>query len=131
MKEETIQKIKEKAVKNGIKSLYTEKKNPFILDGGREGFEMSLTFNYPQDFHSAIRGAENEAMKLMEKKDVDKYWRARYKVLQLQWMFEIMKYVWGGYNTYSARAGIAISKVMQELGLDEKELGYYKQDLLT
>lgn len=128
MTQETIQKIKEQAVKNGIKSLYTEKKSKFILDGGREGFELALTFKYPEDFAAAIRLSETECETLMDKdEDIDKYWRARYKVLQLEWMFEIMKYVWGGYHSYSSRAGIALNNILFELGIDEQELGYYKK----
>lgn len=110
MTQDKIDLIKKKSVENGIASLYTEKKSKFILDGGKEGFETALALNTPEEFSKAIEEAESRVGKVVnDDAHIDHYWRARYRVLQLEWMREIMKYVWGGYETYSSRAGIAIS----------------------
>lgn len=127
-----IQQIKEYAVKEGIASLYTEKyKSKFILEGGEIGFKKTLTLNTKQEFEKAIAVSQKKSQKLMldnkeDKESVEKYWRQRYETLQLEWMFEVMKYIWGGFETYSARAGVFIGNITKKLGIAEEELGAFK-----
>lgn len=125
-----VQFIKEKAIEAGKKSLDTERyKSEFVLEGGKKGFEMCRTLNTKEDFYKAMDNLRQEQIEMWKEENLDKeeYWHHRYKQLQVEWMFEIMKYVWGGFESYSARAGIAISRIFKENGIDEYKLGYYRK----
>lgn len=104
----TIEELKNYLIERGIKSCSQEEKK-YEREGCVEGFNICRTLNLPEDFEDKLKELGKKQYALMVKSDLDKvgeieeYWKLRYIILQVEFVFERMKAAWK-YPVLSAQA---------------------------
>ena len=107
----TIQELKNKVIKDGIKSVKEHEKAE-KKQGGIIGFKLCEFLNTPQECEEVLR--ERKKREVSDEKlrnDVKEYWKYRYATIQIELWYEILKVAFN-YPVLSSRAVIRYSKIV-------------------
>lgn len=122
----TIDQLRNKIISEGIKGAKNDpqlKENQKI--GSIEGFEMckDIDIHSPAEFEKLLNNQRNEGMKEFDMAhqeiiSTEDYWKFRYRTIQIEYVYEILKYAWiqMGFEFHftSARVGLRYNELMQK-----------------
>ena len=113
-----IEKLKAHLIERGSKSCDTEKKW-YERKGCTQGFELCKKLNTPKDFEDILEKLNKESFALISKrpnllkKEQEQYWLLRYKILQIEFVYERLKCAWR-FPSLSARAVLDYSEILDK-----------------
>ncbi len=118
----TLQDFQLFAIKRGIESAKRDESGVELM-GALEGFDVCVRLVKPEEFMEAIEKCHKEEREALQREDKGRgglYRRLRYKTLQVEWIFELMKVAWGTAgikvgNTLSSRAVMKYHEFFDEM----------------
>src|SRR3990172_98677 len=95
-------------IEKGIASVKSDSSmKPYEIEGSVEGFEAcrDVDVSTPEAMQEPLRSVRKEVeyafhVNLEDKMALSDYWRIRYKEIQIEYVYEIMKFAWiqSGYD---------------------------------
>lgn len=108
----TIIELRDRLIKDGIKSVREHEKRPERIRGGVAGFELCRTLATTEDFTKTLdERRRKEHQMYRDRIDAETYWEYRYATIQIEFVFERLKVGWG-MTPLSARAVMHYAKLV-------------------
>ena len=113
-------KFRDKIIEKGIQSIMIEKEKE-AREGGKLGFKICRTLIEKEDYERVLAKRRKKELEIQcdyydkkGKTKIEDYWFYRWGTLQIEWVYEVMKYIWGGEFVGSARATLFAGKLLKE-----------------
>ena len=117
-------KFRNKIIEAGQKSVKTEKEK-VAREGGKHGFELCKKLETQDDFEKELKKRHTEELEMANKLqdneiNTDTYWESRWATLQIEHVYEVMKFVWNFDRIKqesflgSANAGITFARILKK-----------------
>jgi len=113
--------LRDQLITDGIASVRANETRPERITGGIAGFELCRTLSTPEEYQRVLE-QRHRMEQHMRREDIDPviYWEYRIASVQIGFLFEHLRILWGIGETVSARAVLHLHKL---LGDDIAEQG--------